>query len=449
MIEFDESLYKNEKRSKALEVLKVALEAVDPANAVEQQVKLEGQRLRIGERTHDLDRFRNIYVVGGGKASSPMAKAVEGILGDRLTAGVINVKYGYTMDTDRIELNEAGHPIPDDNGVKGVRKIVELLNEAGEDDLVICLISGGGSALMPLPSEGISLADMKKVTDLLLKCGATINEINAIRKHISQIKGGQLARLAYPAKVISLIMSDVVGSPLDVIASGPTVPDTTTFEDAYQILEKYDLVEQLPASLRSHIRSGCEGEIPETPKEDDPIFAEVYNLIVGDNEVAALAALNKGRELGFDSLLLSTFIEGEAREVGKVLASIAKEILNSNQPVKRPGFIVAGGETTVTIRGRGKGGRNQELALASAIEIAGLDDVIIIGAATDGTDGPTDATGALAEGSTLRRAEELGYKASDYLKNNDSYTFFEALGDLLITGPTNTNVNDLAMIFVF
>ena len=442
-----------ERRERALAVLSAALEAVDPVKAIKRWVSLSGETLRIGQRIYDLDHYRNIYVIGGGKASGSMAQAIEEILGQRVTAGLVNVKYGYGAETEIIRLNEAGHPIPDAAGIAGTKQMAELARQATDEDLVICLISGGGSALMTLPVQGITLADMKSLTDALLRCGATINEINAVRKHLSQTKGGNLARLAYPAEIVSLILSDVVGSPLDVIASGPTVADTTTFADAYGVIEKYGLLEELPNLIVERLRQGTEGLIAETPKQGAESFTRTHNLIIASNEVAAEAATTRAEELGFHTLLLSTFVEGEAREVARVFAAVAKEILHSGRPLPPPACVVAGGETTVTVRGRGLGGRNQEMALSAALEIAGLEDVMIIPLATDGTDGPTDAAGAIADGSTLRRAslllQEAGLSATQYLADNDSYHFFQQLGDLLITGPTNTNVNDLTFTFVF
>jgi len=438
-----------ERRERALAILSAALEAVDPVHAIKCQMSLSGETLRIGQRVYDLGRYQNIYVIGGGKAGGSMAHAVEEILGQRVTDGLVNVKYGYGAETEIIRLNEAAHPIPDAAGIDGTKQMAELARKATANDLVICLISGGGSALMALPAQGITLADMKSLTDAFLCCGATINEINAVRKHLSQIKGGNLARLTYPAEIVSLILSDVVGNPLDVIASGPTVPDPTTFADAYGIIEKYGLLEELPRPIVEHLRQGKEGLIAETPKEGDESFTRTYNLIVASNEVAAEAATTRAEELGFHTLLLSTFVEGEARGVARVFAAIAREILHSGRPVPRPACVVAGGETTVTVRGNGLGGRNQEMALSAALEIAGLEDVMIIPLATDGTDGPTDAAGAIADGSTLRRAQEAGLSATQYLADNDSYHFFRQLGDLLITGPTNTNVNDLTFTFVF
>ena len=438
-----------ERRERALAVLSAALEAVDPVKAIKRQVSLSDETLRIGQRSYNLGRYRNIYVIGRGKAGGSMAQAVEQILGQHVTAGLVNVKYGYGAETEIVRLNEAGHPIPDAAGMAGTKQMAELARQATDEDLVLCLISGGGSALMTLPAEGIALADVKSLTNALLRCGATINEINAVRKHLSQTKGGNLARLAYPAEIVSLILSDVVGNPLDVIASGPTVPDTTTFADAYGVIEKYGLLEKLPRPIVERLRQGKEGLIAETPKEGADCFTRTYNLIVASNEVAAEAAMAKAEELGFHTLLLSTFVEGEAREVARVFAAVAKEILNSGRPLPRPACVVAGGETTVTVRGSGLGGRNQEMALSAALEIAGLEEVVIIPLASDGSDGPTDAAGAIADGSTLRRAQEAGLSATQYLANNDSYHFFQQLGDLLITGPTNTNVNDLIFTFVF
>jgi glycerate 2-kinase len=441
------------RRAQVWDILSAALAAVDPAQAIRQNVSLEGDSLRIGQRSYDLSGCERIFVVGGGKAGSPMVIAIEEILGQRITAGLVNVKHGYLPPGDaivrRVEIVEAGHPTPDEAGRRGAERMVEILSGLTERDLVICLISGGGSALMTLPQPTISLADVQALTGALLRCGATINEINTVRKHISRIKGGQLARLVHPAQVVSLILSDVVGNPLDVIASGPTVPDTTTFSQAYGVLEKYDLLDRVPAPIVELLAAGVAGKAAETPKEGEAIFATVYNLIVGSNEIAARAALKRARELGFNTQLLSTYVEGEAREVAKVLAATAKEMAQSGQPLPRPACLVVGGETTVTITGEGKGGRNQEMALAAAMAIQGWKDVMVVTLATDGSDGPTDAAGAVATGETAAWARELGHDPGQYLANNDSYHFFKALGELIVTGPTNTNVNDLAFVFAF
>ncbi len=446
-----------------------ALKAVDPAEAIRNMVRLDGESLLVGRppagtggarhavaggqvydlQVIDLARYERVFVVGGGKAGAPMAQALSQVLGDRLTAGWVNVKEGYLVDAalpPTLTIHQAGHPIPNEAGRAGAERIVELVASAGERDLIFCLISGGGSALLPLPVPGITLADKQSLTDTLLRCGATINEINAVRKHCSRIKGGQLARAASPATVISLVLSDVVGNPLDVIASGPTVPDTSTFGDAYGVLVKYGIVGDVPERVVAHLRAGLDGQVPDTPKPGDALFGHVHNWVIGSNAIAAQAALATAREMGFHTMLLSTYIEGEAREVGRVIAGIAKSLSAEGWPLARPACVIAGGETTVTIRGAGKGGRNQELALAAALALEGWKDTVIVTLATDGTDGPTDAAGAMVDGQTVRRAREQGLLADDFLACNDSYTLFDRLGDLIRTGPTNTNVNDLLFV---
>ncbi|MHB0868895.1 MAG: glycerate kinase type-2 family protein [Chloroflexota bacterium] len=436
-------------RRAALEVLSAALDAADPGKAVKRFLQLQGDTLQVAGRSYDLRGYDRVLVVGAGKAGSSMASAVEEVLGDRVAGGIVNVKYGHVAPTRRVKIHEAGHPMPDEQGLAGTQEMVALLEGAGPRDLVISVISGGGSALMDLPVEGITLDHMKSLTDAMLRSGATINEINTIRKHLSQVKGGGLARIASPARVVSLILSDVVGNPLDFIASGPTVPDSTSFQDAWRVLEQYGLTDAMPEPIAARLRAGVRGEIPDTLKEGDPVFERVQNVVVASNELAAEAAAEKARELGFNTLLLSTFVEGEAREVAKVYAAIAREMLAYGRPLARPACVIAGGETTVTVRGKGKGGRNQEMALSAAIKIAGLEDVMIVPAATDGTDGPTDATGAIADGTTVARAQAAGIDAAEYLANNDAYHFFEKLGDLIKTGPTNTNVNDLTFVYLF
>lgn len=436
-------------RAQAVQVLSEALRSVDPAEAVRRRLRMDGQTLLVGDLSYDLNRFREVYVVGGGKASVAMAQAVEEVLGARITAGLVNTKYGYTAPLKHIAVNEAGHPVPDENGLAGGRRMLELAARAGEDALVICLISGGGSALLVSPVDGITLEDKQQLTQALLRSGATINEINSLRKHLSRMKGGNLARIASPAPLVALILSDVVGNPLDVIASGPTVPDTSSYAEAYDVLKRYGIVDSVPKAVINHLERGMAGEIPDTPKPGDRVFEGVQNLLVASNEIAADAAVEKASALGFNTLFLSNFVEGEAREVGKVVAAVAREIDRSGRPVARPACVLAGGETTVTIRGSGSGGRNQELSLAAALKIEGIPDLIVVSLATDGSDGPTDASGAIVDGSTLERAREQGLDPWAYLANNDSYHFFKRLGDLLLTGPTNTNVNDLIFIFAF
>ncbi len=448
-----------QQREIARDILSAALRAVDPAQAVRRHVQRQRDLLRVGERSYDLTQIERVFVIGVGKASPAMATAIAHVLDDRLTAGWVNTKYGHRRPfgqegtpssyVSRLTFHECGHPIPDESGVAGAHQIMALAKKTTARDLVVTLLSGGGSALMVAPAEGLTLADKQTVTRLLLGCGATINELNCVRKHLSAVKGGQLARLAYPAQVVTLILSDVVGNALDVIASGPTVPDPTTYADARAILDRYRLWDEVPPPVRKRLEDGLAGRLPDTPKEGDSAFAGVYNLVIGSNELAAQAAVRRAQELGFHALLLSTYVEGEAREVGKVLAGILREMAASGQPVARPGCVVVGGETTVTLRGKGMGGRNQELALAAAMKIAGLPDVLVVACGTDGTDGPTDAAGAFADGTTVERARSRGLDPAAYLAKNDSYHFFEALGDLLLTGPTGTNVNDLTLLIAF
>ncbi len=420
-------------RKQALAIFRVALAAADPAKAVTDRLK----RL-------DASRYRNVYVIGAGKAGASMAQAAERVLGRRITAGLVNVKDGHVAKLRRIELNECGHPVPDDRGVAGAERIAAIASSAQKDDLVVCLISGGGSALLPLPAAPITLEEKQSVTRLLLACGADIHEINTVRKHISRIKGGQLARLATPAAVEALLLSDVIGDDLDVIGSGPTAPDASTFADAARILEKYNIFGRVPASVRERIAQGKRGEIPETPKPHDPVFRKVRNSIVGSNRLALDRAARHARESGFHTLVLASEIQGETREIARMHAAIAREVVCTSQPVRPPACLITGGETTVTIKGGGLGGRNQEFVLAAAIDIAGLPNVVVFSAGTDGTDGPTDAAGAIADGDTLRRNPE----AQRFLDANDSYRYFESLGDLVTTGPTNTNVMDVRIILI-
>jgi len=423
-------------RRQALRIFRAALKAAAPAEAVLRHVRLDRDTLIAGGRRYRLSSFRNIYVIGAGKASAQMARAMERLLGARITAGEINVKDGHGAPLRRIQINECGHPVPDQRGVDGARRIAGMASQATADDLIVCLISGGASALLPLPAPPITLAEKQKTTRLLLHSGASIHEMNCVRKHISQIKGGQLARLAYPATLLTLILSDVIGDDLDVIGSGPTVPDRSTLADARAIFKKYGIGNKLRAASQ------------ETPKPGDRIFEKTHHVIVGSNALAVDAAEAEARLLGFHTLVLSTFLEGEAREIARVHAGIAKEIRATGRPVKTPACVISGGEPTVTIRGKGLGGRNQEFALAAALDIAGLQNVVILSAGTDGTDGPTDAAGAIADGTTLVRAQALGLNAPAFLANNDSYRFFEATGDLVKTGPTGTNVADVQLLLV-
>lgn len=443
-------------RKDILNIFKAGLKAADPKQAVFRFVRLtHDNRLMIGDhenevlrKSYDLRRFNSIKVVGAGKAVAPMAAAVEGILGSRIDEGIIITKYGHSLPLERVAVAEAGHPVPDEAGREGTEHILKLLERSDENDLIICLLSGGGSALMPLPVSGITLMDKQTLTRVLLDCGANIHEINAIRKHISGIKGGRLAHSTFPGTLVTLILSDVIGDDLDVIASGPTVPDGSTFSDCIKIIEKYCIQDKIPQNVMEYLRRGVCGMEPETPKSGNRIFEKTYNLIIGSSILSLSASKNEAASSGYNSLILSSFVEGETRDIAKVHAAIIKEILKSGNPVPKPACIISGGETTVTIHGDGLGGRNMEFVLAAAIEIDGLEGTVVLSGGTDGTDGPTDAAGAIADGTTVQKGLSQGFDASEFLKNNDSYHFFEGLNDLLITGPTMTNVMDLRILLV-
>jgi hydroxypyruvate reductase len=465
-------------------VLGTAIRAVDPAVAVKTHITRAGDAVHVGQRSFDLNEIDRIIVVGGGKAGTPMAAALHELLGPRISAGVVNVKYGHTSvdrwqvrfehrpetertstllsdsadapsppETGAIRIVEAGHPVPDAAGLAGAAEIATILSGLTPRDLVFVLISGGGSALLPLPVEGVTLADTQALTSVLLRCGADITEINAIRKHCSRLQGGQLARLAAPAQVVTLILSDVVGTPLDAIASGPTVPDRSTFADATAILRRYGILDQIPGSVRGQLLAGAAGAIPDTPKPGDPLFERVINVVIGDNASAGRAAVAEARRLGFSSALLTTFLQGEAREVGRAVAGLVQGIACGQSDFAPPACLVLGGETTVTIRGQGSGGRNQELALAAAIALDSFPlpdnmQAAVVSLGTDGTDGPTDAAGGIAWPDTVARGRALSLDARAALAENDSYPYLGALGDLIVTGPTGTNVNDLVMVIV-
>ena len=438
-------------------LVRAALDAVEPAAAVGRSLRLEQQRGRAvlvaGGRRYPLNEGARVRVVGCGKAAVAMSRQVVALLGPKVSGGLVIAKQGLGEETavGPVEIARAAHPVPDAAGVDAARRLVRHLDGLTREDLVICLISGGGSALMTSPVPGVTLEELQRINDLLLGAGAPIEAINAVRKHLSQVKGGQLAALASPARVLTLILSDVVGSPLDVIASGPTAPDPTTFSDALEVLRRYGLLDKAPAAALDHLRRGEAGQVAETPGQGDPTFGTVQNLIVGANEQAAVAARDRAQAMGFNTMILSTYLQGEAREVGRALAAILREVGLNQRPLARPACMVLGGETTVTLTtpNPGKGGRNQELALAAALDLKGLEDVMLVALATDGNDGPTDAGGALCDGSTVARARALGLDPLTHLENNDAYPLFEALGDLLMIGPTGTNVNDITLLLAF
>jgi hydroxypyruvate reductase/glycerate 2-kinase len=423
------------------EIFCSALRAVDPYELI------KSYRDYIFSFYHSYNSKR-LLVVGFGKSACQMAKGIEDTVWDLIESGIVITKYGHCLSPykpEKIQFYEAGHPVPDENGLKGTKEIIRLLKDSDENTLVVCLISGGGSALLISPYKGITLEEKQKITDLLLRAGASIVEINTVRKHISRVKGGRLAELAYPAKIVSLILSDVIGNRMDVIASGPTSPDTTTFADALKVLEKYSLLYKSPQTVLEILNKGANGLIPETPKEGDKIFEKVDNIIIGSNKKALEAAKSIAEKLGFYAEILSSEISDEARDIGKWLAKKAIEAKGKGQ---RARCLISGGETTVTVKGNGLGGRNMELALSFAMEIEGIDGITLLSAGTDGTDGPTDAAGSIVDGETIKKAKAVGPDPEEYLENNDSYNFFKKIDGLFVTGPTGTNVMDIQILII-
>lgn len=432
-------------------IFQAALDAVEPRSLIERRLSLHAERLLIRgdgpEQVFDLGAFQRVLVLGAGKAAAPMAEALERLLGRRISEGLIVVKDGYGRPLARVRCLEAGHPVPDSRGEAAAAELEALAGSCDERTLVLLLVSGGGSALLPTPIEPLSLEDEQAATRALMACGADIREINCVRKHLSRLKGGRLARLLHPATVLGLILSDVAGDRIDVIASGPAVADSSTYADALEILNRYGLKAAMPAGVLKVLDRGARGELPETPKPGDPVFSSVHNLLLGTNRTGLQAAARQAEALGYKVLALSSRVSGEAREVAKFYAAIALD-----PPIEAPLCILGGGETTVTLRGRGRGGRNQECALAFLQELSQAEDagrgIAFLSASTDGSDGPTDAAGAFAGLELVREAEKRGLSIRHYLAENDSYGFFEAVGGLLRTGPTQTNVCDYQICLV-
>lgn len=438
-------------RADAARLWTAALRAVDPGVAIDKFVKRRGRTLRIGAKTFDLGDNRGIWVLGAGKAAAPMARALEKILGKYLAGGIVVTKYGHSLPLERIEVVEAGHPLPDQNGVTGGIKIVSLIeSRIRPRDLVLCLFSGGGSALLVAPAAGISLEDKLACTRTLLNSGASIHEFNAIRKHLSSLKGGGLARLLARTTAVSLIISDVVGDPLDTIASGPLVPDTSTYDYCLQSIQRLQIEDKIPSSIMGRLESGAAGLIPETPRPGDPMFRNTANFIVAGNAQACVAAAREARHLGYKVLLLTTRLEGDTAEAARFHMSIIEEIVFQGRPMHSPACLISGGETTVRVTGGGKGGRNQEFSLHCARQLAHLPaSCIVASVGTDGTDGPTDAAGAIADNTTVTRSLKFGARfIQESIADNDSYNFFKRLGDLIVTGPTRTNVADLRIFLI-
>ena len=429
----------------AADIFHAVLKTIDPYGLIKGRIDEVRSIYREG-------RYAKLYLVSFGKAAYPMTKAISDFADDILTKGIMITKYGHVPErglSRKIEVYEAAHPVPDLQGVKATERVIDLLEQADSATLVVCLISGGGSALLVAPHKDISLAEKQEITQLLLKAGANIQEMNTVRKHLSRIKGGRLAEIAYPARVLSLILSDVIGDPLGVIASGPTSPDQSTFQDALEVIKRYDLEDKIPERASLILKRGATGEIPETPKEGNPVFTQVQNIIIGSNKKAVETAKREAEGRGYQTEIVSADLQGEARDAAAWLASKAGEARRRlAMGSQRKICLISGGETTVTVRGNGLGGRNTELALVFAEEIKGMEGITLLSAGTDGTDGPTDAAGAIVDGYTVEKAEAAGINPENYLKNNDTYHFFKAAGGLFVTGPTGTNVMDLQIILL-
>ena len=433
-----------------------ALERVDPYEMIKNSIAVEDDTLVISHNgqtlRENLNAYRDIVAIGIGKASSKMGAAVEDILKERLSGGIVVTKYGHAERLKGIQVIEAGHPIPDENSVAGAEALYRIASRADENTLIINLISGGGSSLLSLPAEGVTLGDKQETTRVLLESGADIREINCVRKHISRVKGGRFAHAAFPARMINIILSDVVGDRLDSIASGIAVPDDTTYAQAVGIVDKYRIRSVLPASVVSVLESGKAGKNPDTPKQGDPVFDRVINILLGNNLAACRAARDHGAYLGYRSFLLTSMLTGEAREAARFFAAVARDIRRCTSDFAKPALVVSGGETTVTVKGDGKGGRNQEMALSFLNDFQEAQDdmegIHFLSAGTDGTDGPTDAAGALVGPGLLHRVRSSGLNTGAYLEKNDSYHFFQKAGGLFVTGPTNTNVCDIQLLIV-
>lgn len=436
-----EELSRTSRRKDALEILEEGLKAANPKSSVKEALR---------NLKDELNKARRIVVIGFGKASIKMAEGCEEELSDKIYDGAIIAPKGIEDKKLKIiKVFEGTHPIPSEVNVESAKKLISVCSNLTSEDLVICLISGGGSSLLTFPANDISLEEKKLTTDVLLKSGADIREINTIRKHISKVKGGQLLNFLKPAKVVSLILSDVVGDPIEYIASGPTSPDSSTFKDALSIIKKYNLVNKLPKSVVERIEKGVRGEILETPKPGDEIFNNVKNIIVSNNMKSLVAMEKKASSLGYNTIILTSYAQGESREVGKFLCAVIKQISSYDIPIKKPACLILGGETTVTVKGNGKGGRNQELVLSIVLNCKDVKNFVFASIGSDGIDGYTDAAGAIADNFSLEDAVNSGLKPEEFLENNDSYNFFKQTRDLIFTGPTGTNVNDFMVALIF
>jgi len=423
------------------------VDSVLPDKMIRSQVRILDNVLHIADLEFSLTAFRHIYVLGAGKASALMAKGLEDVLGERITEGLVVVKYGHACALDRIRVSEAAHPTPDNNGVQATKDMLEIAGKADDKDLVICLISGGASALLADYPEGSTLDDLIELNTVLLKSGADIKEMNTIRKHLSKVKGGQLAKVICPATSVSLILSDVIGNAVDVIASGPTSPDNSTFEQALQVLVKYKLLKKCPSSMLDYLTNGFIDLIPETPKAGDPVFTYTRNIIIGSNKMALEAAGEKAAACGFQTRILTSELDGDLVKAADSVLDAAFQIQNDPQ-IRKPVCLLAGGEPTIKVTGKGLGGRNQHFALYCATRISGEKGLTVLCAGTDGNDGPTDAAGAVVDCNTVNDALERHIDPQIYLETYDSYHFFRQAGGHIMTGSTMTNVMDLMVVII-
>ncbi|HDL90471.1 MAG TPA: glycerate kinase [Thermodesulforhabdus norvegica] len=430
------------------ELFKTGIDAVSPERVVKRAVKRDGNVLHVDGKCYFLRDFERIYVIGAGKATAPMARVLEELLYDRIAGGGVVVKYGHGLPLEKIAVYEGGHPIPDESSYRGTESVLNVVRDVSERDLVFCIFSGGGSALFVSPLEPLTLADKQVTTDALLRAGAPIEAVNTVRKHLSKVKGGRLARFIYPARVITVLLSDVIGDRLDVIASGPTVPDTTTYDDCYRVLHDYGIWDEVPEAVQRIVNQGRAGLIEDTPKSGDPVFEKVQTTVAGNNRLALGAAAEVARRNGYNVVVVTSRLQGEAREVAKVLAAMVEEILFGQGIEKPPVCLLFGGETTVTVKGSGTGGRNQELALALAIALKNVPGWSGFSVGTDGTDGPTDVAGAMVDGEVFKKAVAKGLDPHAFIRNNDSYNFFKQMGLLVKTGPTRTNVMDMICLLI-
>lgn len=430
-------------------ILNAAIDAVRPTKLIRNQIALTGNVLRIMEMSFDLSQYQNLFIIGAGKASAFMAQSLEEIVGDGVSSGAVVVKYDHGAPCRKTKVLEGGHPIIDENSLSGTEQILTLAKEADENDLVFCLISGGGSALLERLPSGILLPDLQNTFKALLECGAAIEEINTVRKHLSLVKGGQLARAISPATCITLIISDVIGDPVESIASGPTAADPTTFQQTWKVIEKYKLADRLPAAVKKYLREGMEGKNPETLKPGDPIFNKTQNIVLGNNFLSLKNAEEAAQGLGYNTLILTSQIQGEAKEIARAISGMMAEITATGHPLARPACLLMGGETTVTIKGAGTGGRNQELVLSALLSLKNAaEPFLFVSCGTDGTDGPTDAAGGMISGETWTETRKLNLKPQQYLDNNDAYHFLEKIDGLIKTGPTGTNVMDIIFALI-